>query len=209
VSRTNLITSTVALAASLSSPAAIAHNFEHPKIVEIGLHKNELALSIKYDLNPGNEARLVRALFDRNTDGHLDGTEQAKLVRYLERTAMLFIDLQIQSAQAKLIRQSGSAHRVALPVEATQTMGVSVLYIAPLPKVAPGELLTIQIKDRDKDPAKHVPVTLGYSEGWEVAFASQGELHPAPRQIHRIKLDKHGTFELRVRHGSRLGARNR
>lgn len=204
-----LISGAVAMFATTFASTAHAHSFEHPKVLEIGLHASELVVSVRYDLSPGDESRLVRALFDRNTDGKLDSAEQQKLARYLERAAMLFFELRIQSEPGSLVRQSVSAHRVELPVEATQTMGVSMLYVATLPKVLPGALLEIEIIDRDKDSAKHVPVTVGLSDGWEVAFSSQGELHPVPRQIHRVKLQRGRPLVLRLRHGSRLGARKR
>ena len=177
--------------------------------MQLGVRKGTVVIAVTYDVNPGDESRQLRAMFDRNADGRLDSGEQTKLQKYLERMAMLFFKMRIGDRSATLIRSGTSAHRVGLPADASQTMGVSLLFTAYLPKHDDGELLTIGISDRGKDAKKHIPLIVDVGGGWTVALASQGEFHPESRQIQRIRLNKGRSLTLKLRLGSPAGARLR
>src|SRR5262249_13043165 len=149
-----------------------------------------------YDVSPGEDARLHRSLFDRDANGVLDDGEKKKLEQYLVDTAMLFLKLTIDGQKVVPERTETQSNRLDVPTASTDSLGVSFILTAALP-AAPA--VSIELADRDKDRARHVPVTVDLAEGFEVAFASPGEFFPEVRQIHRIMLKEGEPFVLRLR----------
>lgn len=174
----------------------VAHQFEHPKVLRAGFKEDRLLLAVNYDVNPGRDARQIRALFDRDADGAMSEKEQAKLTAYLEQMSDLFFELTIDGKKVKPSRVNATPHRIDLPVTAPDTLGVALLYSAPLPAK---RTIRVRIEDRARDPAKHVPVVVDLAEGWEVRFASQGELSPSPLSLSRIRLQKGRPLILTLR----------
>lgn len=206
--RRSLALALVLCSASVSAvPArAEAHRFAHPKNVRLGVQHDRVLLSITYDASPGDESRLLRALYDRDANGMLDEDEQQKLATYLEQNAILWIKLRIDGELAKMVRLEATSHRLTLPSNATESIGISLLYLAPL--VAPiGEsVMEVVLEDRDKDAASYVPTIVDLDDGFDVMFANQGELHPRTNQIQRIKLKNGAQLALRLRRSGKLGA---
>jgi hypothetical protein len=178
------------------APIAEAHQFEHPKILRVGVQRDKLVVSVTYDVNPGDESRSVRSLFDRDANGKLDDEEQKAIARFLEETAMLWLQISIDGAPVKLEKVSASPNRLNAPRESSDSLGIAILFQAALPAK---DALAIAIVDRDKDRQKHVPLTVDLAADWEVMFASQGELYPKARQIQRIGLRAEVPLELRLR----------
>lgn len=193
-----MIGAVLAVVASASVEAQ-AHEFEHPKAVQIGVRPSSLVVAVSYDVNPGNEARMLRALFDRDADGRLGADEEKLLSQYLERTAMLFFDMKIQSETAQMVRREATSDRTGLPVDANSSMGIRLLYTVDLPEPDTVRQLRIEISDRDKDGTKHVPLMLDVAPEWNVALASQGEFHPSTRQIARVRLNSKAGLTLEIR----------
>ncbi len=177
-------------------PEAESHQFEHPKILRVGVQRDKLIVSVTYDVNPGDESRSVRSLFDRDANGKLDDDEQKAIARFLEETAMLWLQISIDGAPVKLDKVSTVPNRLNAPRESSDSLGIAILYEAALPAK---DALTIAIADRDKDRGKHVPLTVDLAPDWEVVLASQGELFPKVRQIQRIGLRADVPLELRLR----------
>lgn len=165
----------------------VAHQFAHPKVLRVGLKEDQLLIAVNYDVNPGRDARQLRGLFDRDADGLISEQEQAKLTAYLEQMSMLFFELRIDDEKVTPKRLSATPHRIDLPASAPDTLGVAILYSVPLPK---NRTIRVQIQDRARDPTRHVPLVVDLAEGWEVRFASQGELSRAPFALSRIRLQK-------------------
>lgn len=193
-----------ALTLSLAG-AALAHRFEHPRQLRVGLDEQRLVVSMVYDLDPGEPSRTARQLFDRNTDGELDEAERALLEAWMERTALRAFQVHAglrEDAMTRLafetVRRDG--HRTTLPSQATETLGLSLLLHAPLP--ADAETLRLELRDEEPDRRKHVPLILDVGPGWALRFASQGEWHPGARQLHRVALSKEHPLVLHLVRGA-------
>ncbi|MBK6684564.1 MAG: hypothetical protein IPG45_08820 [Deltaproteobacteria bacterium] len=173
---------------------AEAHVFEHPKILRVGLQPDRLLVSVTYDLNPGRQSLEARGLFDRNQDGTLDPEEQVKLAKFLEDSAMLFLKVKIGGQAVRLERLEASPHQLDRPSGSSESLGISLLYAAPLPP----EGGVLELEDRDRDKQKHVPVVVDLAPTWRVALASQGELSNATHQIQRVMLSAGSPLRLQV-----------
>lgn len=189
----------VALAALLllgGAATASAHQFAHPKALRLGVREADLLLSVTLDVSPGREALQTRGLFDRDTSGALEEAEVEKLLTYLERTATLWLAVEVGGEEARLERVSIAGNQLDRPADSAETLGVSLLYRIPLP---PGPEVTVRLRDRDRDRAKHVPLVVDLGPAWSVRLASQGEWHPEARQLHRITLTEGRPLELVLR----------
>jgi hypothetical protein len=183
--------------------AALAHRFEHPKIVEAEVRPDHVVIWWSYDVDPGEASRQLRALFDRDADGRLSPAEQSALTEYLVRTAGLFSELEVDGAPVTPERISTRPSRVELPTEASQSLGVRVELRLPLPDRPRVEL---RWRDRDKDARRHVPLTLRLDPGWRVRLASQGELEPSTRTVRSVRLGPGRGLDLRLDRGdARVG----
>lgn len=166
----------------------------------------ECFFTLSYDINPGQEASLLRALFDRDSNGKLDGEEQERLTGYLEKTAVMFLRVRINGQLAQLIQLDSSMHRVDTRVTASKAMGLHMRFSTELPKLKKGETLSMTIVDRDKDDEKHVPTVVDVGTMWSVILSSQGEFHADIRQISRIKLKQDHPVKLILRRGQKEAA---
>lgn len=173
---------------ALTPRLAEAHKLIYPKTIRLGVRGDELALAVNYDVDAGDSAQLMRRLFDRNADGRLDADEQGKILELLERTANLWLTVKIDGQKRALHRAERRGFQLDLPADATQNLGVALLYTTPLPPWRDGRILRIELVDRDQDAAKVVPVTVDLPSGAEVRLSSLGELHPRLHQIHRVML---------------------
>jgi hypothetical protein len=187
----------VLLAALLSVKPAWAHRFAHPKLLRLGIAKEQIVLSLTFDVNPGEESRFLRRLFDKDSNGKLDEAEQAALLRYLEETATLFLKLRIGGKAVPLVAAERNGSRLGLPRESSDTLGVALLFRAAIP--ASPELLELEVEDRMADAKTDVPLVVDLDPAAVVAFASQGELHPREHQLQRVRLAQDWPFVLRVR----------
>lgn len=180
----------------LAAARAEAHKFLDPKHLRLGLDEDRLLVSVTYDLEAGDDAKLLRSLFDRDADRRLDDREREKLLDYLEQTALLWLVIEVNGQKQKLERLERRGVRLDLPADAAQNLGLAALYAVPLPEKA--ARLELHVTDRDKDAAKDVPVIVDLGDGDRVAFSSQGELHPRLRQIHRIRLQPGMDLRLEI-----------
>lgn len=173
---------------------AEAHVFEHPKILRVGLQADRLLVSVTYDLNPGRQSLEARGLFDRNQDGTLDPEEQVKLAKFLEDSAMLFLKVKIGGQATRLERLEASPRQLDRPTGSSESLGISLLYAAPLPQGGG----VVEIEDRDRDKQKHVPVVVDLAPTWRVTLASQGELSNTTHQLQRVMLSAGAPLRLQV-----------
>jgi hypothetical protein len=173
---------------------ALAHRFEHPKVLRIGVQAERLVIAWNFDVNPGPDALRTRGLFDRDADGRLDDGERKKLEKYLLDTTLLFLRIRIDGAAVDLTGARVEAHRMDRPAADDSTLGISALVTVPRPAGA----FELVVEDRDKDATKHVPVVVDLAVAEPVALASQGELDPAARRIHGIRLERGRPFVLRL-----------
>jgi hypothetical protein len=183
-------------AIALLCRSADAHQFEHPKTLRMGIKRDRLLVSVAYDVNPGEESKRTRSVFDRDGDGQLDPAEQDRLAHYLEETATLWMRVLVDDRPCKLDKVEMSPNRLNAPRDSTDSLGISILYSAPLPEA---DRVRIEVIDRDKDKAKHVPLIVDLSPDWDVVLATQGELHPAARQLSRIALGQDASVVLLLR----------
>ncbi len=184
----------VVLLAIGSTTAALAHRFAHPKVLRLGVQPARLVIAWSYDVNPGPDALRTRGLFDRDADGRLDAAERQKLQKYLLDTTLLFLRVRIDGAPVDLTGAQVEAHRMDRPADDDSTLGISALVTVPRP---PGAFELV-VEDRDKDATKHVPVVVDLAVAEPVALASQGELDPAARRIHGVRLERGRPFVLRL-----------
>lgn len=173
-----------------------AHQFQHPKVLRVGVLPDRLLINVGYDVSPGEDARLHRSLFDRDQNGTLDPEEKKKLEQYLVDTAMLFMRLSINGEKVVPERTETQTTKLDLSTRSTDMLGVAFVLSAPLPADA---TFTVELGDRDKDRSRHVPVTVDLAPGFEVVFSSPGELFPEVRQLHRIMLKEGEPLVLRLR----------
>ena len=193
------ILAVVTLTTALTGAPAAAHTFEHPKNVRIEVRAQHMVITVGYDVDPGRPSQLLRGLFDRNSDGEIDATEQVALLRYLERTAMLFFSMTVAGEQAQLVRKAARAYRIDRPVDSTKSLGIQLRYHAPLSRPDGGRVLEVQVEDRDKDARKHVPLEAIVAPDWSIHLASQGEWEPAVRRLSRVRLDRTRPLQLGLR----------
>ncbi|MFO0724970.1 MAG: hypothetical protein U1E65_14415 [Myxococcota bacterium] len=170
---------------ALWAPRAWAHKFEHPTVLRLGLRDGELLLSVVYDLNPGDESKQLRGLFDRDGNGSLDESERAKILDYLVRTVELWLKLRLDGAPLRLEKAQIQGTHLDSPPGSTESLGISILYKASIPVRA---ALRLEVEDRDKDAEKVVPLTLDLGPGWTLELASQGEWQPRIRSLERVFL---------------------
>jgi hypothetical protein len=177
----------------LAPATSLAHRFQHPKLLRLGVKEGRLLLAVTYDLDPGTSSARTRALFDRDASGALEQEEREKLSRYLEATARLWLQLEVDGRPVSAERLDAALSGADRPVSASDSLGLALLYAYPLPA---GREVQVRLRDRDRDERRHVPVEVDVGPGWAVAFASQGELFPDTRTLSRIRLDR--TRELRL-----------
>jgi hypothetical protein len=174
----------------------VAHQFTHPKVIRMGVKEDQLLIAVNYDVNPGQDAVQLRSLFDRDADGSMSKEEQDKLTVYLEQMAMLYFELTIDGQKVKPSKISTMPFRIDAPATSSDTLGVALLYSAPLPK---NDTIELSIADQTKSRETHVPLVVDLTDGWEVLFANQGEVHPTPFALHRVRLDRERPLSLRLR----------
>lgn len=175
------------LTCALPGGTALAHRFAHPKSLRLGVRDGRLLLAISFDVNPGRDALRTRALFDRDSDGRLEEAEQAKLRATLENQARLWLKTRLGTDPVDWRRREATGHRLDRPVSDDGTLGLSLLYEAP---IGARDEISLTIEDKDRDASKHVPLTVDVGPGWRIERASQGEWHRAPRQLSRVALAK-------------------
>lgn len=185
-----------ALAAALLGGAALpagAHQLDHPTLLRMAVRPDAVVVSVTYDVDPGDPSRQLRGLFDRDSDGQLDVGEQAKLLRYLEDTARLWLEVDLGGRPLALVVRSREGSRLGLPAEATSSLGISLVLTASVALADPARL---RIADRDKDASRHVPLVVDVAPELHPRFASRGEWHPELRQLHRVMLGPDRALEL-------------
>lgn len=175
---------------------ALGHQYQHPKVLRLGVLADRVLINVSYDVSPGEEARMHRTLFDRDGNGTLDEGERQKLEKYLIDTSLLFFKLAIGGEKITPERIETKAIRLDAAVGSTDALGIAFVLSAPIPA---GPMVEVEVTDRDKDRARHVPLVVDLSEGYEVALASPGELFPEARQIHRVMLKEGEPFILKLR----------
>ncbi|MCA9548909.1 MAG: hypothetical protein KC933_02670 [Myxococcales bacterium] len=174
---------------------ARAHTFEHPKTLRLGVRGDRMFLAVNFDVNPGQEALRTRALFDRDSDGALSQPEQTLLEGALERMARLWLKARVDGAEVQWTRRELVPNRLDRPADDDQTLGLALLYEAPVPPQG----FELVLEDRDRDAAKHVPLEVDLGEGWSVVLASQGELWPEARQVRGVQLKAGRQLILRLK----------
>jgi len=193
----------MALNGMLLSSVSDAHRLKYPKTLSVDFRDKKCLFTLTYNVNPGQDASLLRALFDRNSNGKLEGEEQERLTEYLERTAVMFLRVRINGELARLIQLESSMHRASSNVAASKAMGLQIRFSAEIPTLKEGGTLSLSISDRDKDDQKHVPTVVDVGKMWSVILSSQGEFHTAIRQISNIKLKLDQSLELKMRRGQK------
>jgi hypothetical protein len=161
----------------------------------VGVTSHRIVLSVTYDVNPGDDARQLRSLFDKDSNGTLDPPERELLLRYLEQTATLFLKVELGGAPVNLVPTERIGYRLELPRDSTETLGISLVYLLDETAKDP---IALRIDDRNADAKIDVPVVVDLEPGLRVAFANQGELHPREGQIHRVRLHRDLPLILRV-----------
>jgi len=188
----------------LVADAASAHPFEHPKTMQLSVQKDRILIAMGYDVDPGDSARLLRSLFDRDADGRLGPPEHELLARYLERTALMFLFVHVDGQPVPLLRREAHAFRIGADVSNTASMGIQLVYEIALP--TGGTRFRARIEDRDKDARKHVPTIVDLGANWLVQFASQGELSLSEKQIRNVRLGPETPLVFELRPGRALAA---
>lgn len=164
--------------------AALAHDLPHPKKDALRLTPEGLSVVVDYEVNPGEAASGLRALFDRDGDGRLSPPEQAQLTEYLARTATLFFKTTSDGAPLSFERRRATAERVDEPANSTALLAVTVELFAPWPGAWPrgwfgfGRARHVVIDDKPKQRGDHVPVTVTVDRV-TLSGASQGVLDRA------------------------------
>jgi len=185
----------LALALAFGNPAE-AHKFDHPKSIRLGITPGAVAVAVTYDVDPGDPSRQLRGLFDRDGDLQLGMEEQARLTKYLEDTATLWLKVEVDGLPVTLARRAREVTALELPVGSSKTLGISLVYTA---SVSAGRL---RLRDRDKDARTHVPVVVDLAPGLRLRSANQGEWHPRLRQVHRVMVGPELPLEIDVRPGA-------
>ena len=162
-----------------------------------------MLFTVTYTVNPGQEASMLRALYDRDASGRLDGEEQERLTEFLEKSAVMFLRVKIDGNLARLVQLDSVMQRAAVNVEASKAMGIQLRFSTPLPEKKKGETFTFEVVDRDKDATKHVPTVIDIGKAWSVISSNQGEFHPTTRQVLKVRLAEEANLQMTIRRGPR------
>ena len=196
-----IISTFVFLSCFVFSTSSEAHRLKYPKSLTLELRNKKVLLTMTYTVNPGQEASMLRALYDRDADGRLNGEEQERLTEYLEKMATMFLRVSIDGEIARLVQLDSSMQRADFRATSSKAMGMQLRFSAPLPEVEKGKTFTMSVVDRDKDAKKHVPTVVDVGKNWSVIMADQGEFHPTTRQVLNVKLSEEATLNLEIRRG--------
>jgi hypothetical protein len=144
----------LALALLAISATAAAHTEKFPKRDRLQLSAGGARLAIDY-LIPGDEARALREVFDRDHSGALDDKERAQLGEYLAQQAARFAALTVDGAPVALAR---AGFEPELGAGGETPIAVTVRLAAPL-ALGPGRH-HVRFADRHKDRRVTVPVAV-------------------------------------------------
>jgi hypothetical protein len=163
------------------------------------VNKERVRCAILWDVNPGDDARIARALADKNGDGALDPKELAALKRFLAGRATVGLGLKIGGVEVTPEQAETEYFGVELPLGSTGAFGIRLAFDAKL-KGSEREL-EIELDDKST-PANvdmDVPVVVELDPAFLVAFATQGELHSGKHQIRRVRLNNQTPVVLRLK----------
>jgi|GEM_PF-2427644 len=186
-----------------SSPSAEAHRTRYPKLLTIELRDASILVTVGYTISTGKEATLLRALYDRDADGRLSGEEQERLTAYIERTAVMFLRMNINGELTRLVQRESNMQRLDSRADSRNAFRVQMRFAVTIPKLKRGETFTLSVEDRDKEALRKVPTVVDVGKSWSIVMASQGEYHPTTRQILDVQLDEENRLEMIIRRGPR------
>ncbi|MEE2903968.1 MAG: hypothetical protein VYC39_16700 [Myxococcota bacterium] len=182
---------------------AEAHRTRFPKLLTIELREASILVTVSYTISSGKEATLLRALYDRDADGRLSGEEQERLTDYIERTAVMFLRMNINGELTRLVQRESNMQRLDSRADSRNAFRVQMRFAVTVPKLDRGETFTLSVEDRDKDALRKVPTVVDVGQAWSIVMASQGEYHPTTRQILDVQLDEENRLKLIIRKGPR------
>lgn len=149
------------LALLAAAPVARAHHLAAPKIDLVHVSRTELRIAIDYAVEPA-KAGEMRAIFDRDVDGAIAGTERDAAEAWVRAAATAFLSVKVDGA--KLALREIEAEFRGLDGSRGDLGGMLVLS-APLALAAGAH--TLEIADRHKDEAIEVPVRVTLARGFE------------------------------------------
>ena len=182
---------------------AHAHRNKYPKLLTVELRDASALVTVSYTISSGKEATLLRALYDRDSNGRLDGEEQERLTEYIERTAVMFLRMNINGELTRLVQRESNMQRLDSRADSRNAFRVQMRFALTVPKLKRGETFKLSITDRDKDALRQVPTVIDVGQSWSIVMASQGEYHPTTRQILDVQLAEDRNLELVIRRGPR------
>ena len=173
-----------ALGAGFLLTPSFGHPLDHPKRDELRISSAQLQLVIDEEVSAGAAAQSVRALFDRDGNGHLDEAEQAALLLHLVRTAQLHQHLEIDGAPVALALEPASprGERLSDDPSSTALLAVRLSLIASWP-TGSGDWRGrrhLVFTDDAPDTTGHVPVQ-AFCDQCEIADSSAGTFAHDPR----------------------------
>lgn len=193
-SRSFVLGSLVLILGSVSSPAT-AHVGKQAKSIRLRMSSQKLVVEVTWDVNPGDDAKVVRATYDRNQDGRLDEAELGVLRAFLGRNATsgLVLSLGGSEVRPKLLAQTFFG--LDLAAGAPEPLGIRASF-----ELEHGGA-EIRLEDRSVPPKLDldVPVVVDVEPGVIVAFANMGELSVKDRQVRRVKINNSAAFIVRAR----------
>ena len=195
----------IVLASLLSTvgQSADAHRNKYPKLLTIELRDTSALVTVSYTISSGKEATLLRALYDRDADGRLSGEEQERLTEYIERTAVMFLRMNINGELTRLVQRESNMQRLDSRADSRNAFRVQMRFAVTIPKIKRGETFSLSVSDRDKDAMLQVPTVVDVGQSWSIVMASQGEYHPTTRQILDVQLADERDLKMVIRRGPR------
>jgi hypothetical protein len=174
--------------------AAEGHQLDHPKSEEITVHPGGVSVVLRYQLPPGNEARILRAEHDQNRDGLLSHEEAAKLEKLLTLRALSALALRLDEERLTLNTESTVSEGIAGPRDRSEAMGVALVLSAKLP-ISAG-LHVLEVRDRGPRPGTSAEAAVRFAPGLSPVIASAGQLDFVARSLAPVHLDGSARLSL-------------
>jgi hypothetical protein len=186
----------LAVAVALAAPA-LAHELPHPRRDLFRVTPAGLQVELEILVQPGEPARSLRGMFDRDRDGRLQPEERSRCEEYLARTAAQFLAVTADGAKLSFTQSKVRSENLDGPASSTLLAAAVISLEAKWPAGRAPERL--EIADRHPDREIHVPAVVIVDTALELRGASQGLARKEDGALAGVDLQEGKPLALRLR----------
>lgn len=171
----------LALWLALASTEAAGHQLDHPKSEELSVLPGGVALLLRYQVEPGDAARSLRARADLDQNGQLDPKEAEQLYTLMSAEALSTLVIRMDERRLTLSTQERHGDGAAGLRDRNAELSLSLLLRAEQ-EIAPG-LHVIELRDRGPRLGTTVSIEARFAPGLEPLLTSHGSLDYVTRSL--------------------------